>query len=534
MYDGDGAMELNKEVKECLYKARHFVLDGGSQIITGKVDEEFGISPSCGATALATLALLALGRGFEAAQYRGTLWLRQHRQAQGWGKFPGDAADEEVTRLVKTVLQGSQGGWIGRIRLLAQTRQFSQMILSLGQRVVPGLEGPRPDEIKLPRILEPQVLMKLPQYGRPVVVAASLLAPNDNNHKGVGQAIQYLVDCQMQDGAWSEDIVATSLAILALVRYRGNAESLNLAGQWLVSKQYASGGWPAFDQLYNWAVGWATNIFAETPKSQEEIIWMEKAIPWLRAGKNKDGSYGSTPPFTHPDLDDTAVALMGLNSALRESSVSAQLLRQLQNEDGSWSTFPSFKGVPPNIQCDFPVYIPSADVTIHVLEALWRQGSRTSDESINRGLNWLISQQKEDGEFPAVWFEGPIYGTAQAVELLSKWRFSWGQWKSARQILNAKRKGQELLLALQKTDGSWGDSVIETSLALSALGSYGKAVPSDVFDQGIRSIINCQQANGSFQPTYQGIYAKGWNYEEPLAAALTAIRAMERYRLLMS
>ena len=34
------------------------------------------------------------------------------------------------------------------------------------------------------------------------------------------------------------------------------------------------------------------------------------------------------------------------------------------------------------------------------------------------------------------------------------------------------------------------------------------------------------------EPCYRGIYAKGWNYEEPLTTALTAIRALQRYQRL--
>lgn len=67
--------------------------------------------------------------------------------------------------------QNRQGGWKAKIRLLSQARQFSDMILSLGQRVVPGLDGPTPEEILLPTILEDRVLAKYnlvgfrPTYG---------------------------------------------------------------------------------------------------------------------------------------------------------------------------------------------------------------------------------------------------------------------------------------------------------------------------------------------------------------------------------
>ncbi|HEY8911603.1 MAG TPA: prenyltransferase/squalene oxidase repeat-containing protein [Desulfosporosinus sp.] len=521
-------MELKREVQDGLDKARDFVVEGVEQILSENLDEIHGVSPSPGATALAALALLAIGRGFEIAQRRGIQWLRQQYQG-GWGKFPGDKPDEEITKIVSMVLQGSLGGWKARIKLLSQAQQFSHVILSLGQRVVPGLEGPTPEEISFPTILDETILAKLPLYGRPVVVAASLLA--SNSQEGIQKGIQYLLETQMTDGSWAEDIIATSLSILAIMSKGGYTEQTQRAGRWLVQKQYSSGGWPAFDQLKIWAMGWAISVFGEVTQNPLDTPWLNQAVVWLKKGQNTDGSYGSTPPYTHPDLDDTAVALIGLQQALGEENLlGINLLKRLQNTDGSWGTFPSFQGTPPHISSEFPVYISSVDVSIHVLEALWRR-SRTQEEGIWRGLNWILTQQDSLGAFPSSWFEGSIYSTAQALELLSKWKFSWERWNSARNILGARKKGQEFLINAQNDDGGWG-SVVETGLALAGLWRYTKTVPTEVLDKGIRNLLKAQNSDGSFVSSYRGVYAKGWNYEEPLTTALTAIRALQRYQRL--
>jgi hypothetical protein len=377
------------EIKESLQKANQYVSTGIEQILNGQVRESHGVSISPGATALATLALLAIGRGFEVTQKRGAQWLWQNKSAQGWGKFPGDEPDEEITKIVRTVLQGSEGGWIARIRLIAQAKQFSRMILSLGERVVSGLEGPTPEEIKFPKILEESVLKKLPLYGRPVVVAAALLT-TANNQIGIQQGVNYLLQTQTENGSWAGDIVATSMCILALLRFHGDNNRIQKAAIWLAQKQYQSGGWPAFDQLQNWAIGWAIAIMSETDLLRD-ASWSKQALEWIKKAQNMDGSYGSTPPFTHPDLDDTAVALIGIHQALcKTDGETVRLLKRLQNKDGSWGTFPSFKGTPPNIKCEFPVYIPSNDVTIHILEALWQFDSQSKDSPIWRGLDWLL------------------------------------------------------------------------------------------------------------------------------------------------
>ncbi|MPM80904.1 hypothetical protein SDC9_127955 [bioreactor metagenome] len=274
-------------------------------------------------------------------------------------------------------------------------------------------------------------------------------------------------------------------------------------------------------------MGWALCIYGESKQGQNDKSWLNHAVNWLKQGQNGDGSYGSTPPFTHPDLDDTAVALIGLHQVGQENPLSLKLLKNLQNTDGSWGTFPSFQGRPPQISSDFPVYIPSVDVSIHALEALW-QRSRSQEARIWQGLNWILAQQDDQGAFPASWYEGPIYSTAQALELLSKWKFSWERWKSAHQIFKVRKKSLEFLIQAQNKDGGWG-SVVETGLAVSGLMRYAGAVPKDVLDRGINNLLITQKNNGSFEPSYRAIYAKGWNYEEPITTALTAIRAFQRY-----
>ncbi|HHY26326.1 MAG TPA: prenyltransferase [Desulfitobacterium dehalogenans] len=526
--DGGDRLDFGKNLGESLDKAKIYVSEGVEQILAGNLDQDHGVSPSPGATALASLALLALGREFRSAQQRGIQWLWRNNRG-GWGKVPGGQPDEEITKIARLALQGSQGGWMAKLQVLSQARQFSQMILTLGQRVVPGLEGPTPEEIVLPKILEESVLAKLPLYGRPVVVAASLLATESQD--GLNKGIQYLLETQMKDGSWSEDIIATSLAILGIMRLGGQQEQCQRAGHWLMQKQYANGAWPAFDQLKNWAMGWAICIAGETRKWWGDNFWLEPGVSWLEQAQNADGSYGSTPPYTHPDLDDTAVALIGLNQVGVENSLGVQLLKRLQNKDGSWSTFPSFEGTPPQITSEFPVYITSVDVTIHALEALWRRG-RSQEDFIYRGLRWLLSQQDAQGAFSSSWYEGPVYSTAQALELFSKWKFNLQQLYITRDILEARQKAINFILESQQEDGGWG-STVETGLALSGLLRYGRAVPQEVLDKGCINLMDSQDLKGSFKPSYKAIYAKGWDYEEPIATALTAIRALSRYESLL-
>ena len=100
-----------------------------------------------------------------------------------------------------------------------------------------------------------------------------------------------------------------------------------------------------------------------------------------------------------------------------------------------------------------------------------------------------------------------------------------------RDILEARQKAIQFVLESQQEDGGWG-STVETGLALSGLLRYDGAVHREVLDKGCLNLMDAQHPNGSFKPSYKAIYAKGWDYEEPISTALTAVRALSRYEQL--
>jgi squalene-hopene/tetraprenyl-beta-curcumene cyclase len=123
----------------------------------------------------------------------------------------------------------------------------------------------------------------------------------------------------------------------------------------------------------------------------------------------------------YPDVDDTAVVALALHELGRGEDAIARGLDWLvgmQSRDGGWGAFDVdnqalwLYKVP---FCDFGKVTdePSADVTAHSLETLGTLGSHR--EAAENGLEWLLSEQEEDGSWFGRWGVNHIYGTGAAL-----------------------------------------------------------------------------------------------------------------------
>jgi squalene-hopene/tetraprenyl-beta-curcumene cyclase len=123
----------------------------------------------------------------------------------------------------------------------------------------------------------------------------------------------------------------------------------------------------------------------------------------------------------YPDVDDTAVVTLALHELGRGEDAIARGLDWLvgmQSRDGGWGAFDVdnqalwLYKVP---FCDFGKVTdePSADVTAHSLETLGTLGRHR--EAADNGLEWLLSEQEEDGSWYGRWGVNHIYGTGAAL-----------------------------------------------------------------------------------------------------------------------
>jgi hypothetical protein len=161
----------------------------------------------------------------------------------------------------------------------------------------------------------------------------------------------------------------------------------------------------------------------------------------------------------YPDIDDTAMVLLGLQDAACGKAAAIKRavdwLLAMQSSDGGWAAF----DVDNNWQflSDVPFADHNAmldptcpDITGRVVEALTLHGVRADHPAIRKGVAYLERAQEADGSWQGRWGVNYIYGTCFAVRGLR------AAGESDREV-SVLRAG-EWLRSIQNADGGWGES----------------------------------------------------------------------------
>jgi squalene-hopene/tetraprenyl-beta-curcumene cyclase len=219
----------------------------------------------------------------------------------------------------------------------------------------------------------------------------------------------------------------------------------------------------------------------------------------------------------YPDVDDTAFILMALqrvkfpDEARMEAATrrGVQWLLSMQNRDGGWAAFD--RDNDSGFLCNIPfadhnaMIDPStADVTARVMECLGRFGWPAEHPAIQRGLKFLLKDQREDGSWFGRWGVNYVYGTSgvlRALETVS---------------LNAKdysKRAVNWLKSVQKLDGSFGESLLSyddpktkgqgnSTASQTAWGLIGLLAAADAGDPSIAKaaayLVEQQNEDGSW------------------------------------
>ncbi|MBM3762830.1 MAG: squalene--hopene cyclase [Acidobacteria bacterium] len=219
----------------------------------------------------------------------------------------------------------------------------------------------------------------------------------------------------------------------------------------------------------------------------------------------------------YPDIDDTAMVLIGLDKANASNKTAQEAAARravnwligMQGKDGGWAAFDV------DNNWDFLSDVPFADhnamldpscpdITGRVIDALSRYGIGSNHDSVRRGIQYLIHSQESDGSWYGRWGVDYIYGTFLALKGLRQ------AGVSDREVY-VLRAG-EWLRSIQNPDGGWGEScrsydkhnyvngpstASQTAWAVMGLLAGGDTTSESVH-KGVEYLIRTQMADGNW------------------------------------
>jgi squalene-hopene/tetraprenyl-beta-curcumene cyclase len=216
----------------------------------------------------------------------------------------------------------------------------------------------------------------------------------------------------------------------------------------------------------------------------------------------------------YPDIDDTAMVLMGLEHCTasdpdKQRAVEARALawlRGMQSRDGGYAAFDADNdwGVLNSIPfSDHNAMLDPTcpDITGRVLEALARRGVPPSDPAVRDAIKYLVSRQEENGSWYGRWGVNYLYGTFLALR---------GLGAAGYDDPNVFRRSADWVISVQNPDGGWGESCMsylrddyvnapstpsQTAWALLTLHTTGRK-DSPFAERGIRYLLDTQNEEG--------------------------------------
>ncbi len=165
----------------------------------------------------------------------------------------------------------------------------------------------------------------------------------------------------------------------------------------------------------------------------------------------------------YPDLDDTAVVVMAMDRAQRQSGSGAghdeaiargtEWIAGLQSGNGGWAAFDAdnvdhyLNNIP---FADHGALLdpPTADVSARCISMLAQLGETPANPAMKAGVDYLERDQMADGSWFGRWGVNYIYGTWSALCALGA---------AGLEESPSVRKAVDWLVAIQNADGGWGE-----------------------------------------------------------------------------
>ncbi|WP_242390555.1 squalene--hopene cyclase [Pararhodospirillum photometricum] len=219
----------------------------------------------------------------------------------------------------------------------------------------------------------------------------------------------------------------------------------------------------------------------------------------------------------YPDVDDTAVVVMALDRA-NEGDVNREAIKRaeawikgMQSANGGWGAFDAennteFLNHIPFADHGALLDPPTVDVSARCLGMLAQIGCPLTDPVVQKGVEFLWSEQEEDGSWFGRWGTNYIYGTWSALNALNAVDVDMQDPRV--------RKAVQWLKDRQQPDGGWGEDCAtywkerkgevkgstptQTAWAVLGLMAAGE-VDSPEVERGIRYLLDAPRDGGKWQ-----------------------------------
>ncbi|MEN9870093.1 MAG: hypothetical protein RLZZ171_1081, partial [Cyanobacteriota bacterium] len=298
--------------------------------------------------------------------------------------------------------------------------------------------------------------------------------------EGLAAAEKWILERQEATGDWGGIIPAMLNSLLALrsLDYDVNdpmvQRGLRAVDNFALETEDSYRVQPCVSPV--WDTAWCLRALAESGIAADHPA-LVKAGEWLLdkqildygdwAVKNKAGTPGGW-AFEYdnrfyPDLDDSAVVVMGLsqiklpNEAQKQQAIARCLnwITSMQCKPGGWAAFDidndqDWINLIPYGDLKAMIDPNTADVTARVLEMLGECNLSMDDVRVQRAIAYLIKEQSADGSWFGRWGVNYIYGTSgvlAALSLIAPIRYQ-----------TEINKGAAWLVSCQNADGGWGET----------------------------------------------------------------------------
>jgi squalene-hopene/tetraprenyl-beta-curcumene cyclase len=375
-------------------------------------------------------------------------------------------------------------------------------------------------------------------------------------------AERWLVDHQEADGSWGgiQPPWVYSMMALHTLGYPADHPMIRrgldgMHGRWMIRRSDGSLRVqaclsPVWDSALALVALCESGMPAHDPAAQRAARWLireEVRVPgdWQVAVPDVEPS-GWSFEFDndrYPDVDDTALVLIGLHraGALDEPTRARAVawLLAMQCRSGGWAAFDKdntsrlLARIP---FADFGEMIdpPSADVTAHVVEMLGELGVPRSHPAARAAVDYLYAEQEPDGSWFGRWGVNHLYGTGAVLPALA----AAGEPMDSLPVRRAVR----WLVERQNPDGGFGEGCesyvdrtargrgpstpSQTAWALLALVAAGRA-GSPAAERAATYLQATQRGDGGWdEDAYTGCGFPGYGVGEPRGARIRQGREM--------